>query len=266
MDKKLLIVIFVLLVAIIGITIVGLKSDNEPTDILTEESTLYSQVTETTLSLSENHFQSVDEGYETEEMILPLKEFTTADISYLDNALFIGDSRTVGLQNYSDITNADFYSSVGMNVFKIKNETVTVDGVSTDLASLLSNKQYGKVYIMLGINELGYNRQSAFSKYKELIDTILLYQPSAVIFIQANIHVGAERSAKDSIINNKAINEFNSMIASLENKSNIFYIDVNSVYDDENGNLNSEATSDGIHLYASQFNLWKEFILTKAVI
>ena len=111
----------------------------------------------------------------------------------------------------------------------------------------------------------GYNRNSAFNKYKELVDTVLSYQPDAIIFIEANIHVGAEKSAKDSIINNKGINEYNDMLRGLENKQNIFYIDVNSVFDDESGNLSSAYSSDGIHLYAQYFSLWKDFVLTKAI-
>ena len=118
---------------------------------------------------------------------------------------------------------------------------------------------------MLGINELGYNRNTAFNKFKELVDTVLTYQPDAIVFIQANIHVGAERSAKDKIINNTGINEFNSMLTSLENKQNIFYIDVNPLYDDASGNLSTTYSSDGIHLYAKYFSVWEDFILSKAI-
>ena len=35
----------------------------------------------------------------------------------MNDALFIGDSRTVGLMEYSGISEADFFCSVGMSVF-----------------------------------------------------------------------------------------------------------------------------------------------------
>ena len=259
MDRKFLLVIFAFIIAFACITVVGVSFDNEAsaTDNLNSS---------TTLSIPTEPVITGIGNYVTEEGAIPaLKEFSTADVSYLDDALFIGDSRTVGLEQYSDINNADFFCTVGMNVFKIYNETANVGGANTDLKSLLSGKKYGKVYIMLGINELGYNRSTAFNKYKELVDTVLSYQPETMVFIQANIHVGAERSAKDSIINNNGINEYNSMLAQLENKQNIFYIDINPLYDDENGNLSSTYSSDGIHLYAKYFTMWKDFILTKAI-
>ena len=263
MDRKFLIVILTVILVLIGITVVGVNLDSETTTAYpTNESTTSPSSSEAPITGIGNYLPEETTG----TIATPTnKEFTSADIGYLDDALFIGDSRTVGLQEYSDITNADFFCTVGMNVFKIYNETATVDGVSTNLKTLLSSKKYGKIYIMLGINELGYNRNTAFNKYKELVDTVLSYQPDAIIFIEANIHVGAERSAKDKIINNVGINDFNSMLMSLENKQNIFYIDVNPMYDDESGNLSTTYSSDGIHLYAKYFSIWKDFILSKAI-
>lgn len=263
MDRKFLIVILALVLAFAGIAVVGVSLDGEVTTTeINQESTNLPTTTQSPITGIGNYLPEET----TENTVIPsIKEFTTADISYLDDALFIGDSRTVGLQEYSDIKNADFFCTVGMNVFKIYNEKATVDGLGTDLKTLLSSKKYGKIYIMLGINELGYNRNTAFNKYKELVDTVLSYQPDAIIFIEANIHVGAERSAKDKIINNVGINDFNSMLMSLENKQNIFYIDVNPMYDDESGNLSTAYSSDGIHLYAKYFSIWKDFILSKAI-
>lgn len=263
MDRKFLLVILVFVLTFAGIAAVGINlDDNITTTEATTESSDYLTTTEAHITGIGNY---IPEDTTQGTIIPPVKEFVTADMTYLDDALFIGDSRTVGLQSYSDITNADFFCTVGMNVFKIYNETATVNGVNTDLKTLLTSNKYGKVYIMLGINELGYNRNTAFEKYKELINTVLNYQPDAIIFIQANIHVDAERSSKDNIINNAGINEFNGMLMSLENKQNIFYIDVNPLYDDESGNLSTIYSSDGIHLHAKYFSIWRDFILSKAI-
>ena len=258
MDKKFILVILAFVLAFTCIAAIGIKSGDVTTEATTENTTLPYSTEPVITGIGNNYSESTTAPVE--------KEFVAADISYLDDALFIGDSRTVGLQEYSDISNADFFCTVGLNVFKIFNETANVNGTQTDLKTLLSTEKYGKIYIMLGINELGYNRNTAFNKYKELVDTVLSHQPDAIVFIEANIHVGAERSAKDSIINNAGINEFNSLLSDLENKQNIFYIDVNPVYDDESGNLSSAYSSDGIHLYAEYFSLWKDFILTKAIL
>ncbi len=60
-----------------------------------------------------------------------------------------------------------------MNVYNVRDSSVNVPGVGTvTLDSLLSAKKYGKIYVMLGINELGYNRENTVVKYGELIDWI----------------------------------------------------------------------------------------------
>ncbi len=255
MDNKFfaLIIGFVILIAFVGV--VGVATGDPELTTAKPEKTTVSPV-ETTAPISEITTEPTTEGK---------KEFTNASLSYLDDALFIGDSRTVGLQSYTDINNADFFCTVGMSVFKVFTEKAKVDGNSTDLRTLLKSKNYAKVYIMLGINELGYNRETAFSKFKELVNEIRKLQPDAYIFIEGNIHVGAERSTRDEIINNKGINEYNTLLESLQNEKDIFYIDVNSVYDDANGNLSTNYSSDGIHLFPKDYKLWRDYILTKAI-
>lgn len=47
----------------------------------------------------------------------PKNDFTQVDLSYFDDALFIGDSRTVGLRDYSvgNLKNATFFCHEGMS-------------------------------------------------------------------------------------------------------------------------------------------------------
>lgn len=60
---------------------------------------------------------------------------------------------------------------------------------------------------MLGINELGYNTNQTLENYKKLVDYIKDSQSSAIIYIQANLHVASKKSDKDSIVNNTNINK-----------------------------------------------------------
>ena len=193
--------------------------------------------------------------------------FTTADSSYLNDALFIGDSRTVGLREYGQTQGPNFFATTGMNVYNVRDESVNVPGVGTyTLDGLLSAKSYGKIYVMLGINELGYNRDNTVDKYADLINWIRTKAPDALIFIEANLHVSAGRSDSDSVFNNANINEFNSRISELADNKKIFYIDVNEIFDDENGNLKAECTSDNTHVLGKYYVEWVDWILTKAIV
>ena len=134
----------------------------------------------------------------------------------MGDALFIGDSRTVGLMEYADIDGADYFCTVGMSVYNIHKNSVSVPNVGkVTLTELLNGKKYGKIYIMLGINEVGYKFSSTVEKYSELIEFIKDKQPDAVIFIQANLHVSKSRSDSDKVVNNTAINGLNAELAKL---------------------------------------------------
>ena len=185
----------------------------------------------------------------------------------MDDALFIGDSRTVGLCEYSEIPGADFFADVGMSVFNIYKKTVSVPTVGKlTLTQLLTNKKYGKIYIMLGINEIGYPFDSLIAKYKELLDFVSEKQPGAEIFIQANLHVTKARSDKDKVINNPAINKLNEKLKTFADGKHIYYLDANTLFDDANGNLSADKTGDSAHPYGKYYMLWGKWIINQTAL
>lgn len=191
-------------------------------------------------------------------------EFSQVDESYFDDALFIGDSRTVGLRDYTDLSeHADFYCETSLTIQKIMEEDFP--GLGT-VEEALSNKEYGKIYIMLGINELGVGTTEDFiEKYSEVIDFLHETEPEAKIFIQGIMRVTGKKHNSDAIFNNNNINARNNAIATLADNEQIFYIDVNEVVCDEEGNLNTEYTYDQLHLLGMYNDLWKQFLLSHGV-
>lgn len=182
----------------------------------------------------------------------------------MTDSLFIGDSRTVGLMEYAEISNADFFCNVGMSVYNIDKKTVSVPNVGkVTLTELLTHKKYGKIYIMLGVNEVGYQINKTVSKYSGLIDLIRQSQPDAVVFIQANLHVTKQRSEGDKVVNNSAIDKLNTQLKTLADGKSVFYLDANTVFDDGSGNLPSDKSEDGTHLYAKYYAEWGRWIINQ---
>ncbi|MCM1133058.1 MAG: GDSL-type esterase/lipase family protein [Ruminococcus flavefaciens] len=186
--------------------------------------------------------------------------FVASDVSYFDNALFIGDSRTVGIKEYGTLKNADYFCSVGMSAYQIDDEEI--DGITFD--EVIDQKQYGKVYIMLGINEVGNDAEVTLTSYRAIVEKIKVHQPNAVIFVQGNLHVSA--SAETDVITNSAIDYLNSKIESLADNKRVFYIDINEVYDDENGCFTESYTSDGVHPLALYYTKWCEWLCEKTIV
>lgn len=191
-------------------------------------------------------------------------DFTQVDESYFDDALFIGDSRTVGLRDYTDMSeHADFYCETSLTIYKVMEEDFKGQGT---IKEALETKDYGKIYIMVGINELGRGTTEDFmNKYTEVIDTIHELEPDAKIVIQSIMRVSGEKSAKDAIFNNNNINARNNAIATLADNQRVFYIEVNEAVCDEEGNLVAEYTFDQIHLLGACNDLWKQYLLSHGV-
>ena len=186
--------------------------------------------------------------------------------SYFDDALFIGDSRTVGIAEYGGIKNATYFANTGMSVYNLAKTKVNISGLGkVTLDDLLASYKFGKVYILLGINEMGYDLDKTASKYRELVNKIQANQEGAIIYIQANLHVTETKSKSSSTFSNSRINDLNSKLAQIANNQNIFYIDINEKFDDEKGNLPSNYSQDGVHIYAKYYKDWTNWIAENVV-
>ena len=189
--------------------------------------------------------------------------FVTGDASYFDDALFVGDSRTVDLCEYGTLKNADYYSATGMSVFNIQ-ERKSPDGPSNlTFDEFIKQKSYGKVYIMLGLNECGYPKASIVEKYQELIDRIRESQPNAIVYIQANLLVTAECSETDEYSHNPDLIEVNNRESQLANGRDIVYIDINNLFCLSDGTLDPNKTGDGTHIYAKYCAEWCDWLMTR---
>lgn len=180
----------------------------------------------------------------------------------MEKALFVGDSRTVGLMEYGNIEGSDYFCGTGMSVYNIRDEKESVRGIGKlSLFELLSKKQYSYIYVMLGINELGYNLDQNTEKFKALIGDIIKEQPKAKIIIQGNLHVTAKRSDTDKIYNNNNINYYNEQLSKLSDGKQIFYIDANVIFDDESGNMDENKSSDSTHPLGKYYDGWSKWII-----
>jgi len=195
--------------------------------------------------------------------------YTTVGEDYFRDAAFLGDSRTMGISDYAGLE-ADFYCENGMTIYKLLGEkgiTWQETGEKVDLSQVLQEKQYGKIYIMLGMNELGYGDTEYFREhYQAVLEQIREWQPQAVIFLMANLHVSEEKNNLQTEFNNININAKNAAVASLADGINVFYLDSNPYFTDENGLLKDELTFDGVHLYANNYADWRNFLMEHGVV
>ncbi len=198
--------------------------------------------------------------------------FTQVPESYFDDALFIGDSRTVGLDEYGGFQESTtFFAKTSLTIYDLFEEpekfAQLADGTKATLEEALTERKFGKIYIMLGINELGRGTtESFFNVYADAVNRIRMLQPDAVIFIQGIMRVGEEKNNTDAIFNNTNINGRNQAISLMADNRTIFYLEVNDAVCDENGNLISDYTFDQIHLKAKYYQLWKDYLFAHGIV
>lgn len=196
--------------------------------------------------------------------------YMTVEDDYFSDALFIGDSRTVGLYEYGgleDITT--FYASTGLTVYKVFDaEIVEVPGQRKKISveEALQQNRFKKIYIMMGINEMGTGTVETFTaRYQEVVDHLLELQPDAIVYIQGILKVTTERSNQGDYINNEGIVARNDALAELADNERIFYLDANPLICDDTGGMEPSYTFDGVHLKAQYIDIWKDYLKEHAI-
>lgn len=196
----------------------------------------------------------------------PSYDFTTATDDYFADACFIGDSRTVGISQYSGIENATFLCKTSLSIYDYDKPKITYDDTKTSIHDVLSEKQFAKIYLMVGINECGIGTpESFYERYRDVVIDIRRLQPDALIFIQGNLFVTQQKSDESDSITNENIAARNDLIATLANQKDIFYIDINESSLCDAGALVSDYTWDQVHVKAQYYPIWKDFLLHHAI-
>ena len=191
--------------------------------------------------------------------------FVTVDNSYFDDALFIGDSRCVDLYKYGTLSNATFFADDGLDVFDLYTSHSKANSGDQLFDEFIHSHSFKKIYIMLGFNEMGYDRTKFIRRYSQLIDSLRETQPDAVLFLNANLLMTSKKSGERSYVTHEAVIEINNMIAALANGYDIVYIDVNPIFADAEGALDKTITGDGTHPYGKQYIKWCEWLKTRGV-
>lgn len=184
-------------------------------------------------------------------------------VNFDSTVAFIGDSRTQGFIMYNGLKKVQDYSYIGLMVdTAISKEFIkTNDGNKITILEDMKNKDIQKVYIMLGLNELGWSYPQVFKlKYGELIDEIRKIKPNCTIYLQSIIPVTKSKDKSDKIFNNKNVDEFNKLIQELSSEKNVKYLDVKSALVDEKGFLPEEASTDGIHIDVDYCEKWLDYL------
>jgi lysophospholipase L1-like esterase len=203
----------------------------------------------------------------------PVPENELVSEDWWNDAVFIGNSRTDGFKKYSGIKGADVYAATSINVDNVRTKKVIPGGTAEDgsaqyitIVDAVKRGSYGKIYIMLGINDIGL----APDKYKEKIDAllsdILKHQPGAAVYLESIIPVATK--AVDTAgpkFNNENIRAFNEKLKELAEEREYFYVDTYVGLGDSEGNMPPEKTFDNVHLNPDACKEWLRYLTAHTI-
>lgn len=196
-------------------------------------------------------------------------EFGKVDLSWFDDAAFLGDSLTVGYTEYSiDVGDALVCAYEGASPNDIVNRTTMTSDVRGEEIPLdvLAQAQPKKLYVLLGANSLAYsttNDEGFLNYYGRMLDDLIAALPDTTIYVQSVLPVQAEAQADMPGLSPDRVSTINASLSAMAAEKGCLYLALNEALVDENGYLRSDyAQPDGLHLSGTGYSAWVDYLCT----
>ncbi len=183
---------------------------------------------------------------------------------YFSDAAFMGNSLMDGFKLFSGLSTCDYYTATSMTVVGATSKVCASldNGAQGTLVDGLTQKPYGKIYILLGINEIGFEVTSFIDYYSKMLDTIIAAQPNCNIYIMGITPVSEVKSNSGEVFNMTRITEYNTALHQLAADKGCYYMDLVSALAGPDGYLPANETTDGVHFSAEVYKTWLDYVKT----
>lgn len=200
-----------------------------------------------------------------------LAESPAVDRSYFNDACFLGDSLTQGMQIYSTgLPEASFcaYKGIGPNAVVNSTTCTRRDGVKEIPMEVLTAQQPKVLYILLGTNVL--NRDGDYSSfltyYRLMLDMIAQALPNTQIYVQSITPVRPEVRASHPGLYKERLCEINDELSAIALEKGCVFLNLWEALADENGDLKAEyAQNDGYHVKPEGYTAWVDYLRTHTI-
>ena len=212
-------------------------------------------------------FVYIDPVGERSTIINPVPSSERQEDSYYDDAVFIGSKALSGLADYGYIKSENMIISDDITLANF-NTVILSDGdpdSGSTAADTVISKNPGKLYIMVGINDLDRaDSPNLFGELESFIGSVKESVPDVKIYLMSVLPVSAEMESR--IASNAAIDAYNSQLLHFADRIKACYIDVNTNFKGNDGRLPASlAEVNGIKLKKESYSVLSEYILTHTV-
>ncbi|HEY9612361.1 GDSL-type esterase/lipase family protein [Allocoleopsis sp.] len=120
--------------------------------------------------------------------------------------------------------------------------------------SAFSQTQPSTIYVLAGINDLrqGVADEVILRNLRQIVQRLRQNHPRSQVVMQSIL------PTRLSAIGNERIRKLNQQIAVIAQQEGAGYLNLHSLFTDEQGEMQSELTTDGIHLTPRGYEVWQE--------
>ena len=193
-----------------------------------------------------------------------LTEREAADDAFFADAAFFGNSLVDGLRRFGGLDEASFYAATSASVVNVETTRVfeNSDGKKRTLFEALTEGQHKKIYILLGVNEIGFDPDYFIQLYGAMLDRIRELETEPDIYIMSLSPVTEKSDKSSPLFNMKRINLYNERLHALAAEKECYYVDLCEALAGEDGYLAEAESTDGIHLTREKYPDWAAYLRT----
>lgn len=129
----------------------------------------------------------------------------------------------------------------------------------------LEEGQYAKVYLSMGVNELGYYNPEGFGEtFGKVVDRVRELQPNAAVYVMTVIPVNSEKCREydqKSYVNNDLVKQYNEALVKMALEKDVYLVNTVEALADETGEVPADLSSDGVHFKKEGYLMWRDYLL-----
>ena len=212
----------------------------------------------TVISTTSSSGEMIEEEYKT---VLEYNADTKP--GYMNNCIFLGDSRTVAMVSYGFVSDENVLAKVGISHTSVLSSTFMQNsGKQYTIESYLKSHKAPVIYINYGVNGMNGISEEKYEKaYKEVVEKIMDLAPESEIVLMAIWPVDDNGPYKGNV-KNEWIDKYNEFLKTLAEYEGIFYLDVDSVLKGNDGQIKGEYDAgDGLHYRACAYTTILEYVI-----
>lgn len=198
----------------------------------------------------------------------PAPESEQAEDSWFDDSAVVGHSLMEGFEMFSKVdSNIHYFTNTGLSAAGVtgyKKFDLPNGGTGT-LKAGLSQKQFSKIYIMLGINEISTSKDRFKTNMTSIIQTIRENQAEGIPIYILEVLPTTKKKSDSTVYNQANVLRMNEAIAELCEEQECYLVDLWSCFADEDGYLPADIFTDGVHIKAPQYRIMADYILCHTV-